>query len=66
MRDHDPRTVRQLIAALHRVEDELREARCMADYERLAALIEGKRSILHELGRRRFRRSALAWSHHLV
>lgn len=55
MRDHDTVTVRQLIVALHAVENELRATRCTADHEQLTALIRLKRSTLHELRRRRLR-----------
>jgi hypothetical protein len=60
MRDHDTSTVRELIAALHAVEVQLREARCSADFERLTALIRCKQATLHELRRRRLHRTSVA------
>jgi len=60
MRYHDPRTVGDLIFALHAVEDELRATRGTADLARLTALSRRKCSILRELSRRRRQRSALA------
>jgi DICT domain-containing protein len=59
MRDHDTSTtVRQLICALHTVEDELRAARCAADINRLTVLIRQKQSVLRQLRRRRLHRVA--------
>jgi hypothetical protein len=60
MRDHDPRTVRQLLVALRSVEDELRTARCAGDLDRLTDLIRRKRSALVALRRRRLLRSSVA------
>ncbi|MET9271442.1 hypothetical protein [Kribbella sp. NPDC003557] len=60
MRDSDPRTVRELLLALHEVEDELRTARRHADREQLNAVIERKRRILSTLACRRRHRSAVA------
>jgi hypothetical protein len=60
MRDHDPRTVRQLLVALRSVEDELRLARCAGDPDRLTDLIRRKRSALVALRRRRLLRSSVA------
>ena len=58
MRDRDTTTVRQLICALHTVEDELRTARGAADLDRLNVLIRRKESVLRalrHLRRHRFR-----------
>jgi hypothetical protein len=60
MRDHASSTVRELIVALHSVEDELRAARRTDDLDRLTALISRKRSMLRELRRRRLLRSGVA------
>ena len=60
MRDADTCTARELIAALHAVEAELRAARCTADRDRLTALIRRKRSTLCELRRRRLQLSCVA------
>ena len=61
MRDHDTSsTVRQLICALHSVENELRAARCAADPDRLTVLIRHKQSVLRELRRRRLHRYRVA------
>jgi hypothetical protein len=60
MRDTDPRTVRELLLALHAVEDELRNARRYAEREHLTAVIERKRRILTALAWRRRQRSAVA------
>jgi hypothetical protein len=60
MRESDPRTVRELLVALHAVEDELRTARRYADREQLNAVIERKRRILTALSARRRHRSAVA------
>lgn len=49
MRDHDTSSVRQLICALHTVEDELRTARCAADFDRLTFLIRHKQAVLRAL-----------------
>jgi len=57
MRDHDTSTVRQLIFALHALEDELRPARGAADVNRLIVLIRHKQSVLRELRRRRLQRA---------
>ncbi len=61
MRDHDTSTVRELIVALHTVEDELRSARSTGDVNRLTALIRRKQRTLRELRRRRYRLS-VAWT----
>ena len=53
MRDHDTRSVHQLLAALRCVEDELRTVRCAGDFDRLTVLIRRKQSALQELRRRR-------------
>ena len=60
MRDHDTRTVRELIIALRSVEDELRTARCAGDLDLLTDLIRRKQSTLLELRRRRRSRSSVA------
>ncbi|TCO20391.1 hypothetical protein EV652_112137 [Kribbella steppae] len=58
MRDHDTSSVRQLIFALHSVEDELRPARGSGDVNRLIVLIRHKQAVLRELRRRRLQRMA--------
>jgi hypothetical protein len=60
MRDPDTSTVRELIAALHAVDAELRAARCTADLDQLTALIRRKRSLLRDLRRRRLQLSCVA------
>jgi hypothetical protein len=60
MRDHDTRTVRQLLVALRSVEDELRTARSAGDLDRLTDLIRRKRSALVALRRRRLLRTSVA------
>lgn len=53
MSDSDISTVRRLIAALHAVEDELRDARHTADFDALTALVRRKQTLLREVRRRR-------------
>lgn len=60
MRDPDLSTVRRLIAALHAVEHELRDARRTADFAALTALVRRKQGLLREVRRRRLLRDRVA------
>jgi hypothetical protein len=60
MSDSDISTVRRLIAALHAVEDELRDARRTADFDALTALVRRKRTLLRQIRRRRLLRDRVA------
>jgi len=60
MRDHETSTVRELIVALLAVEDELRAARCTADFDQLTVMIRRKQSTVRELRRRLRHQSGVA------
>ncbi len=60
MSDSDISAVRRLIAALHAVENELRDARRTADFEALTALIRRKQRLLRAVRRRRLLRDRVA------